>query len=566
MMGLGVTIRRQLAAVLGVLFLGASLGQAAESPGQNVKLVLQITVDQLRGDTLSRFGDRFGQGGFRYFLDHGSHFINAHYRHANTETAPGHATLATGADPARHGIVANDWIDRRTGAFVYNTEDDRHHIIGAEPRPHQGVSPRNLLASTFGDELVVDTAGRSRVFSLSIKDRGAILPGGHAGKAFWFSRGQGAFVTSTYYYDRYPKWVEDWNAKGLLDSYDGTTWELLDDRSTYVAKDLDDRPYETDIEGFGRTFPHPLGEAGSKLFNLLLSITPAGDELSLDFAKALIQAERVGQGDATDYLQVSFSSPDYMGHLFGPSSLEYEDAVLRLDRVLANLLAFVDRAVGLDRTLMVLSADHGGPEAPEYMAGLGLETGRFALDWFARERPLADALEARFGRGDLIAGHSHPYLYLDLEAIAEARLDLGAVERFVADELTKVPGIAYALTRADLLAGRTVGAPIQVQIQRSFHPSRSGNVHLVPEQYWFLHATDEAKKMGIGSLAAIHGSPWAYDTYVPILFAGPGVPQQTVYRRVGPHDVAPTLAAYLGIKPPSGAIGNPLHEVLDGSQ
>jgi predicted AlkP superfamily pyrophosphatase or phosphodiesterase len=361
MMEFGRTIHRYLAAVLGVLLLGAAASQAAESPGRNVKLVLQITVDQLRGDTLSRFGGRFGQGGFRYVLDHGSHFINAHYRHANTETAPGHATLATGADPARHGIVANDWIDQQTGAFVYNTEDDRHHIIGAEPRPHQGVSPRNLLASTFGDELVVHTAGRSRVFSLSIKDRGAILPGGHAGKAFWFSRGQGAFVTSTYYYDRYPQWVDDWNAKGLPAGYDGTAWELLDDRTTYIAKDLDDRPYEADFGGFGRTFPHPLGEAGSKFFNLLLSITPVGDELSLDFAKALIQAERVGQGDAIDYLQVSFSSPDYMGHLFGPSSLEYEDAVLRLDRVLANLFAFVDRKVGLDRTLIVLCADHGGP-------------------------------------------------------------------------------------------------------------------------------------------------------------------------------------------------------------
>jgi predicted AlkP superfamily pyrophosphatase or phosphodiesterase len=537
-----------------------TLASAASDPP---RLVLQITVDQLRGDLPGRYADRLTEGGFRYLMEKGTWYIDAHYQHANTETAVGHATLATGADPSRHGIVANDWIDQKTGAFVYNTEDEHHHIIGQEPKAHEGVSPRNLAASTFGDELVVYNGGRSRVFSVSVKDRGAILPGGHAGKAFWFSKSSGNFVTSTYYYNDYPAWVKQWNAAKPADAFKGKSWELLNDRSTYVHGQMDDRPYEADLKPLGRIFPHPLG-GDTKYFYLLLTLTPIGDVLTLDFAKALVENEKLGQNDkgAPDYLQISFSSTDYIGHLFGPSSLETEDNILRLDRTLADLFQFIDEKVGLDHTLIVLSADHGAPEAPEYMATLGLSTGRFAFDWFKTEGPLTKALQKKFGRDDLIAGHSHPYLYLNLEAISSAGLDLADVERFVADELMKIPGIAYALTRGDLLAGRITESPIQNQIRRSFHPTRSGNIHMVPEQYWFLHSTEEAEKMGIGSIAAIHGSPWAYDTYVPIFFAGSGVPAQTIGRRVAPTDIAPTLAAYLGVKPPSGSVGTVLTEVL----
>jgi predicted AlkP superfamily pyrophosphatase or phosphodiesterase len=548
-----------LIAMLAAVALAAPVPAAFSAP----RLVLQITVDQLRGDLPARYDDRLTEGGFRYLMKKGTWYIDAHYQHANTETAVGHATLATGADPSRHGIVANDWIDQKTGAFVYNTEDDRHHIIGREPKAHEGVSPRNLAASTFGDELVVHNGGRSRVFSVSVKDRGAILPGGHAGKAFWFSKSNGNFVTSTYYYDDYPAWVKQWNAAKAADAFKGKSWELLNDRSTYVHGQLDDRPYEADLKPLGRIFPHPLG-GDTKYFYLLLTLTPMGDVLTLDFVKALVENEKLGQNDkgVPDYLQISFSSTDYIGHLFGPSSLETEDNILRLDRTLADLFQFIDEKIGLDHTLIVLSADHGAPEAPEYMDTLGLSTGRFAFDWFKTEGPLTEALQKKFGRDDLISGHSHPYLYLNLEAISSAGLDLGDVERFVADELIKIPGIAYAMTRGDLLAGRITESPVQNQIRRSFHPTRSGNIHMVPEQYWFLHSTEEAEKMGIGSIAAIHGSPWAYDTYVPIFFAGSGVPAQIIGRRVAPTDIAATLAAYLGIKPPSGSVGSVLTEVL----
>jgi len=532
-----------------------------ESGPEDVRLVMQITVDQLRGDTITRFGDRFVKDGFRYFLDNGIHYINAHYRHANTETAPGHAALATGAYPARHGIVANDWIDADTGDFVYNTEDNRHQIIGMDKRPHQGVSPRNLLVSTLGDELVVHTGGRSRVFSVSPKDRAAILPGGHAGKAFWYNNRSGDFVTSTFYYDDYPGWMKVWNSRRLADTYKDKSWKLINDQSTYIARGLDDRPYEADFNGMGRTFPHPLNAGNEKLFYVVLYVSPMADELALDFAKTLIDAEQVGQGDAIDYLAVSFSSPDVAGHLFGASSLEYEDAVLRVDRLLADLFVHVDERVGLDKTLIVLSADHGGPEAPEYMQSKGMKVGRYPLDWFRNGNPLSEQLMERYGRDDLIAGHSHPYIYLDLKTIDEAGLVLAQVERFVAAELMKFPGIAYAYSRSDLMAGRFADAPMQRMIRRNFHPARSGNIHLVQESYWMLHSTEEAEKLGIEGMASIHGSPWKYDTYVPVLFAGPGVPKARISRRVAPYDIAPTLAAYLGVKPPSGSIGMVLEEV-----
>ena len=528
------------------------------------KLVVQITVDQLRGDLPMRYLDRLGGGGFRYLLEEGVHYTNAHYRHANTETAVGHATLVTGADPAAHGIVANDWIDPVTGAFVYNTEDDRHHLVGKEPKAHQGVSPRNLLASTIGDELVLSNQGRSRVFSVSGKDRGAILPGGHAGKAFWYSKSSGQFVTSSYYYDAYPSWVAAWNGTSPAEACRGKAWDLLHEPSTYLAADRDDRAYEAAALGMGRVFPHPYGD--DEFLTPKVGLTPAVDELTLDFATTLIREERLGQRGATDFLAVSFSATDYVGHLFGPSSLESEDMILRLDRTLAGLFRAIDQAVGLENALIVLSADHGAPEAPETASEIGIAAGRFPFDYFKKnDNPLSRAVEKRFGRSDLIADHSHPYLYLDEVAIREARLNLAEVERFVAREVIKLPGVFYALSRSEILDGRLANAPLQDKIRRSFSPGRSGNVHLVPNPYWFLHSTDEADKMGLPWVTAIHGSPWAYDTYVPIFFAGAGLDAQTISRRVAPTDIAPTLAAYLGIKAPSGSVGTPLAEVLGGS-
>ncbi len=537
------------------------------------RLVLQITVDQLRGDIPWRHYEEFGEGGFRYLLDHGTVYAQAHHRHANTETIVGHATLATGADPAAHGMVGNVWLDRETGELTYNIEDPRYRLLTAgagvdrqtEIDPTQAVagtegrSPAAIMVSTFSDELAIGHAGRSKIFGVSVKDRGAVSLAGHAGKAFWFSKASGEFVTSTYYYDEYPAWVTEWNEKRLPFEYGGKSWHLLRDASDYLFGDADDRPWETDFPGYGRTFPHPFGAADGRYFTTLLTLSPVGDVLTLDFALTLMEQEGLGQDDVTDYLALSFSSTDYVGHLFGPSSLEEEDNLLRLDQTLAELLAFVDEHVGLDQTLIVLSADHGAPEVPGYLAQFGIAADYIRPDTWDTA-PAMEALKRRFGIGqELIETYYHPYVYLNRDAIREHDLDQAEVERAVATELVRFPGVALAVSSAALREGNFPDTELHRAVSYNFNPARSGDVYVVFEPHWFMNEFD-----GL-AVAATHGTPWTYDTHVPVVFAGMDIPPQRLYRRVNTVDVATTLAAYLGVKPPSGSSGVPLVEVLERS-
>lgn len=520
------------------------------------KLLVLVVIDQLRGDMPWRFKNRFGPDGFRYFMDNGVAYTNAYFRHSTTLTAVGHATLVTGGNAAQHGLVGNDWYERDTGQRVYCVEDDRHSVIGTRQTAHSGASPRNLTSSTIGDELILASNGRSRVFSVSLKDRGAILPAGLLGKAFWYSSSSGRFVTSTYYYDDYPQWVHDWNAAGNADRYRHREWTLLQDRSRYLYGDADDRPFEHPPKTLGRTFPHPLGRAKSGGFFRVLRATPMGDELTLDFVKRLVEKEELGQGPATDMLAVSFSATDYIGHAFGPGSLEAEDNLLRLDRTLASFVRFIDQTVGLGRTLWVLSSDHGVGAIPEYRASLGLAGGRGDLNAFIRI--VNSALQARFGSSEnFVADFWTPSIYLDLETVEKLELDVATVERALAEVVMQLPGFALAVTRTDLLGGKVADDPLVNSVQRAFHPKHSGNVLIVLEPFRFL-------QFGPSTVAATHGSPYPYDTHVPIMIAGPGIGHQIVHRQVGPEDIAPTIATYLAVKPPSGSIGEPLLEVLNG--
>ncbi len=552
----------------------ATLGTSHAAPRSEAdarpRLILQITVDQLRADLPRRYFERFGEGGFRYLMQEGIRYDNAHHRHANTETVVGHTTLATGADPSTHGMVANVWFDHSSESLHYNIEDPRYRLLtegasvdqSSEIDPTQktasteGRSPSAILVSTFSDELALFTAGEAKIFGVSVKDRGAVTLAGHAGKAFWFSKAKGSFVTSNYYYDAYPDWVNEWNAARPADAWANTSWELLGARDTYTRGDHDDREYETNLPGWGRTFPHAYGPADSKYYTTFLTLSPAGDELTVDFAKALIANEQLGRDDVTDFLSVSLSCTDYVGHLFGPSSLESEDNLLRLDRTLADLLAFVDREVGLARTLVVLSADHGAAEAPPYLNELGLDARYMDFDAL-RRAPAIRALYERFGVGEeLFETYFHPYLHLNRGVIAERGLDPASVERAVAEELVKFEGIALAFGRSDLLTQRIPGTAEAQRVLRNHHPARSGDVYVVLEPGWFVNDMD-----GL-TVATTHGSPWRYDTYVPIVFAGMGLEHQVITRPVETVDVAATLALFLGAKFPSGCVGEPLEEVL----
>ncbi len=521
------------------------------------RLVLQITIDQMRGDFPMRYEDRLGEGGLRYLMEEGTHYTNAHFQHADTETPIGHAALFTGSYPAYNGIVAGNWFDMDKGRVIYNCEDDRYPMIGEEPAQGKGRAPTNLLSSTIGDELVIANNGGSRVFSVSIKDRGAILPGGHTGKAFWYSKSDGSFVSSTYYYEKYPNWVQEWNARKFADKYKDTSWELLHDVSTYVFGEDDDRPFEVDMLGLGTTFPHPVN-GDSKYFYASLIATPFGDELTADFAKTLIEAEKLGQGEHTDFMAISFSVTDYIGHVFGPSSLEAEDNILRVDRLLADLFQFIDEQVGLENTLVIVSADHGMCEAPEYMQGLGFEVGRVTSETIVKGA-LKNALEARLGvPGDVIRLYEHPYVYLNEEEIGKTKYSVAEVEAAVAEAIIRIPGMIGALTRTDLLNGSFAPTAVNMTILNNFHIKRSGHVHVIADQFWyFAYEMDTPTEM-----AAIHCSPWTYDTYVPIFFAGHGIGAQRIARPVTPYDIPATIATRLGIKPPSGSVGIPLVEVL----
>jgi predicted AlkP superfamily pyrophosphatase or phosphodiesterase len=287
----------------------------------------------------------------------------------------------------------------------------------------------------------------------------------------------------------------------------------------------------------------------NKLFYTKLLVSPVGDQLILDFSKTLISSEQLGQDSIPDYLSISFSSVDVVNHFFGPSSLENEDVVLQLDRTLSDLFNFIDKTVGLKHTLIVLSADHGIADMPEYITELGFKAGRLYPDDIV---VTANQTGRQFGIDGVVRFFYRPYLYLDGKKIADAKLDLTEVEQAIASDLTNVNGIALAVASSSLFTQQSNW--LLEKVRHNYHVFRSGNIYIIQEPYWFLFEK--------GPVVAMHGSPWQYDTHVPIIFAGPSIKAQTVYRLVHPVDVAPTIAAFLGMTPPCSAQGSPLEEVL----
>jgi hypothetical protein len=572
---------RNIGCILGVLlvltipaFAATPTKTAAAAPAALPKLVLQITIDQLRGDMPLRYQERFGKGGFRYFLDHGTWYADANYSHSHTETIVGHGTLATGAYPSRHGLVGDK-------AFSEQTADNPEQSIcspqtappaspastdinEAVPVPG-GATPETLLTTTFSDELTLTTAGQAKVFAVSWKDRASVPMAGHSGKAFWFTGASGCFASSSYYYPAaYPEWVTTWCGRHPADQYKNAVWNLMYDPSTYLYRDQKNQypagtPPERNMQMldsllFGRTFPHKVAE-GSSYYDAL-SITPFNDELTLSFAQELMLQEKLGKDAVPDYLSISFSATDLGGHWFGPSSLEAEDGILRLDRTLEKLLQFVDKEVGLKNTLIVLAGDHGTGDYPEYLQTLHIATGRVSMQTI-RDAAIS-AVKDKYGIDGIIAEYSHPWIYLCHNVIDDNNLDLIEVQRVVARAVLKVSGVALAIANADPHSpGLDNDAQTVTMIRNSYHPRRSGDVYVVQKPQWQV---DDAQTRGPVFLS--HGSPWTYDTYVPVAFAGANVGTAMVYRGISIVDVAPTLAARMRTKFPSGNIGVPLKEVM----
>lgn len=567
-------MKQTLKATLALCLVTVPSAYAQEAP----RLVLQLTVDALRGDLPTRYFGNLGEGGLKYLLDTGLHYVDAHHCHANTETVVGHATLATGATPAVHGMIGNIWFDRTLDRVVYNVEDDTAPLLDEaagvnddiEIDPTQaaagtdGRSPRAMLVTTFSDELSASTAGAAKIFGVSIKDRGAITMAGQSGKAFWFSKSASRFVTSTYYYDAYPDWVTAWNEEDPSAAFQGTAWELMHPKETYLFGDRDDQPWETDVAGFGITFPHDYSVSQSSFdplknpyFTTFLTLSPAGDELTAQFAKRLIEAEALGQDEVTDYLAISFSSVDYVNHVFGPSSLEAEDTIYRLDKTLADFFNFIEERIGLENVLIVLSADHGTTDAPGYLESVGIQTGLVAPDTWDPTEQIA-RIKERFGiKGSLLAGYNHPYLNIAPEVLARSDIELSALEAAIAEELLSFPDVAFAIPGTAIETNLLPNNEIMNLIRNNHNPVRSGNIYVVFKPGWFIADFD-----GL-SVTSTHGSPWRGDTHVPILFAGPDIAPERVARRVCTTAIASTLSALLSTARPNGASGEVLREVLD---
>jgi hypothetical protein len=521
---LALTVVALALAVLGSTWIAQTPALAA--PEEKPRLVLLVAVDQMRHDYLPRFADAL-TGGFRRLLRDGAVFTNAHLDHYPTVTAVGHATMLSGAPPAMSGIVGNDWYDRALGRGVTSVEDPGTRLVGG--RDVTGSSPHRLRVSTVGDELKMARPG-SRVIGIAHKDRSAILMAGRmADLALWWDTQTGAFVSSTWYAPELPGWAADFNARKPADAWLGREWRGVGEGAALLGR-MPDAPgpaYYTRLYG-----------------------SPFGNDLLVSLAEAVIEGERLGQRGGTDVLALSFSCNDAVGHDKGPHSAEVGDITVRTDLALERLLATIDRRVGLDRTVVVLTADHGVAPVPEQMAAWKMPGGR--LSRADLEKAALGALETAFGPGAWLEGRAGSDLYLDRQLVAERGLDPAVVERRLAAGLETVEPVWRAYTRSQLLEGRVPSDPWSRRVLVSFDRERSGDVAVLFEPYWMASAS-----------GTTHGTAYSYDAHIPLVVMGPGIRPGRYDRNVALNDLAPTLATLLDVETPSGASGEPLAEILE---
>lgn len=511
------------------------------------KLVVLFVIDGLPQRQVLAYRDQLAPDGFARFLDRGSAFTQAHYGYAFTVTGAGHATVLTGAYPHRSGIIGNDWIDVATGQPVYCAGDPAAQYIGHRTQPLDGTSPRNLKVEALGDVLK-RADPRSKVIAVSGKDRGAILPAGRTGTAYMYMGATGQFASTTYYMREHPAWVNAFNAAKPADRFFQTEWKPLLPAAAYARSLPDNQPW---FGPGGGALPMMMGTRaddapGPRYYAGLLS-SPFADQLTLEFARAAVAGEQLGADDAPDILSISLSGHDYVNHRWSAESRLSQDHFLQLDRLLQSFFADLDRTVGRDNYLAVLTADHGFMPAPEASRARGIDAGRI------QPGPLLaavnQALEQRFGAPRLVRGMSASALVLDRALIAQRGLDFDAVADAARDALVAQPVIAAAYTRRELLAGSRAGAPLFAPMEKTWHRDVSGDVQYAPKPFYMF---------GSGNVAT-HGSPYEYDTHVPLLLWGPRwVRAQVVDQRVETADIAPTLARVLGVPAPSSAEGRPL--------
>lgn len=519
---------------------------------QSPKLVVGIVVDQMRYDYLTRFWNHYDEGGFKRLVNDGFNCKNNHFNYSPTSTGPGHASVYTGTTPATHGIIGNNWYDKETGTEVYCAGDDSYQSVGTTSDAGQ-MSPHRMLTTTITDQLRLHTQQRGKVIAVALKDRGAVLPAGHtANAAYWFEGGStGNWITSSYYMDALPQWVSDFNASDAVEAYK-KPWTTLKPINTYVESGLDDNAYEWKIDGETTTaFPHDLPKLwdNNDEFGLLRN-TPFGNSITADFALAALDGEDLGADTITDFLAISFSSTDYVGHNFGVNSKEIQDTYLRLDQDLARILAALDEKVGVGEYTVFLTADHAAINVPAYLADQKIPAGYLDMDGMREE--FNEFLQYKYGTTDVVKNISNYQIFLDHKILTNLDIDLDDAEEEIAKELLSYDAVNQVYTGHQMWANEYVEG-IPYILQNGYNQKRSGDILFVPRPGFISY----------GRTGSTHGSPMIYDTHSPLLFYGKGIKQGSTVNRTEIPDIAPTIAALLGIAFPNGTTGRPIGEVLE---
>ncbi len=529
--------------------LPASAQEPAPKPGGRPKLVVGIMVDQMRWDYLQRFQHQFGENGFKRLMREGFSCDSTFINHLPSATAVGHATVFTGTVPAFHGITGNDWIEQATGTKLYCVEDQTVNPVGTENKFGR-VSPRNLLATTMTDELRLATNFRSKVVGVSIKDRAAVLPAGHsANGVYWFEDEAGGFITSTYYMPELPKWVVDFNAANVGGELVKDEWPLALDPKTYIQSSGDDVPWEGKLgKEKAPVFPHAIS-AAYRIDRSIIRTTPFGNSLTMRFAVAAIAGHALGDDDDTDFLTINFASTDYIGHKFGPNSIEVEDTYVRLDRDLGAFFEILDTMVGKGQYLVFLAADHAVAHNIGFMQASKLPADYF--DQGAVLTPLNELLKQQTGAEKLVLSFTNGTVNFDIKKIEGGSLDFEKIKAATIAFLRRQPGVLFAVDTARL-GESPVPARLKTMISHGYHAPRCGDIQVVLKSGW----------MAIGKTGTTHGAWNPYDTHIPLLFMGWGIPHGATARVVHMQDIAPTVCSLLRIQMPSACIGEPILEVL----
>ena len=516
---------------------------------QKPKLVVGIVVDQMKMEYLYRFADDFSENGFKQLMKDGYTFHNMHYNYMPTYTAPGHASVYTGATPAIHGIVGNEWYHRTLGKDVYCTDDDAVKTVGNGAETEGKMSPKNLQATTITDELRLATNFKGKVIGMSIKDRGAILPAGHfANWAFWYSK-TGSFISSTFYGENLPTWVNEFNSEKNYEKYAAEGWNLFKPKEVYNESLPDDNPYEGKLYKKAPFFPYNMKEMMDANDPGVLRASPQGNNLLADFAKRAIAKEELGKDDITDFLTVSFSSTDYVGHNFGPRSIELQDTYLRLDQTIAEFLQYLDATVGKGNYLIFLTADHAGAENVTH-----LKDNKYQVESISEknvEQSIAEFSKTYFG-DDLLLNYSNYNVFINKTKIKEKGLELVRVKQAFKEFLMTQKHIKRVYTEEEILA--STGADYYLEFMaKGFDATQNGDLIVLDKPGYIEY-------YGTGTS---HGTPYSYDTHVPCLFYGWNIKKGESHDKKEITQIAPTLAQKLKITFPNGTEAKVMTEVLN---